>query len=234
MSRRLPRSVHAITSQSSIRHFAKLSVPPVKQHWNARLPQWERDPTYHRVVPPQPRDWQLPHIPSQMTRPRYAENGTMSPWDDMIPLAYPIGPEEWYDQHLADGMRHACRMARKCLEFATKLVVPGITTLKINQEVMQWALKHNCYPSSLNYGGFPASLCTSVNNVLSHGVPNEYLTLTDGELMTVNLYWREVSSIWTLLCMFHMNLLRLATTAILPLPFPLATQNLCLSIRKSY
>lgn len=100
----------------------------------------------------------------------------MSPWDDIIPLAYPIGPEEWYDEHLIEGMRNACRMASKCLEFATTLVKAGVTTTKINEEVMKWAFKNNCYPSSLNYGGFPASLCTSVNNVLSHGVPNEYLT----------------------------------------------------------
>ena len=68
-------------------------------------------------------------------------------------------------------------MTRQCLDFATKLVEPGVTTMKINQQVMKWAFKNNCYPSSLNYGGFPASLCTSVNNVLSHGVPNQYLTL---------------------------------------------------------
>src|SRR5579859_6541093 len=176
MRQRLLRPVHGIITRDAIRHYGKYSIPPVTQHWKARLPQWERDLTYHRVVPPQPRDWKMPHIPPQITRPHYSETGKMSPWDDIIPLAYPIGPAEWYDEHLKEGMRNACRMASKCLEFATTLVQPGVTTAKINKEVMKWAFKNNCYPSSLNYGGFPASLCTSVNNVLSHGVPNEYFT----------------------------------------------------------
>ena len=217
---RLPRSVQGITQKGHRRPFAKLSVPPVKQHWNARLPPWERDKTYHRIVPPQPRQWKKPVIPPHIARPHYSDKGTMSPWDDIIPLAYPIGPEEWYDEHLAEGMRNAGRMAAKCLEFAIKLVEPGTTTMKINKEVTKWAFRNNCYPSSLNYGNFPASLCTSVNNVLSHGVPNEYL-ICAMDLIVVNLSWKEVSSTWTLPCMFRMSLQKPATTAIPQRQFPL-------------
>ena len=136
--------------------------------------KWFRDPTYRRINPPNSLKWTMPSIPRDIRRPHYSDNGHFSTWDDIIPLAYPIGPFEWYDKHLADGMRNAGRLVRESLKYAVSLVVPGITTRKIDEEVMRWAFSRQCYPSSLNYGGFPGSICTSVNNVLSHGVPNEY------------------------------------------------------------
>jgi Metallopeptidase family M24 len=127
--------------------------------------------------PTRAKKWVKPYIPSHIRRPHYAETGEMSPWNDVIPLAHPIGPTEWYDEHLAEGMRHAGRVAAAALEYAVSLVKPGITTREIDQKVTEWAFSQNCYPSSLNYGGFPGSLCTSVDNVLSHGVPSEYRIL---------------------------------------------------------
>ena len=117
--------------------------------------------------------WTLPLIPKGIRCPDYAKNGKMSPWHDIIPLAYPIGPPEWYDRYLADGMRNASRLAAQCLEYAVSLVRPGITTREVDDWVTKWAFSHGCYPSSLNYGGFKGSVCTSVDNVLSHGTPNE-------------------------------------------------------------
>ena len=119
----------------------------------------------------------MPIIPANIPRPHYTETGGLSPWKDTIPLAYPIGPPEWYDKFLADGMRNAGRLAAESLQYAVSLVKPGITTREIDDKVTEWVFSHRCYPSSLNYGQFPGSLCTSVNNVLSHGVPNEYFPL---------------------------------------------------------
>jgi len=141
---------------------------------------WEKDPAYHKIVPPALGKWKLPAIPENIKLPHYAVKSGSSPWDDIIPLAVPVGPPEFYDEHLAPGMRKAGRIAAECLQYATSLVKPGVTTREIDKKVTEWAFEHNCYPSSLNYGGsdyeggFPGSLCTSVNNVLSHGVPNEY------------------------------------------------------------
>lgn len=135
---------------------------------------WVEDPTYRRVKPPsEPRQWLMPEIPKNILRPHYASTGTKSPWADIIPLAYPIGPDAWYDKHLEEGLRNACRTTAECLQYAISLVKPGVSTAEIDEKVTAWAFSRNCYPSSLNYGTFPGSLCTSVDNVLAHGVPNE-------------------------------------------------------------
>ena len=116
----------------------------------------------------------MPTIPKHIRQPHYSEDGGVSPWNDIIPLTLPIGPPGWYDEHLAEGMRNAGRQAAESLQYAVSLVKPGITTREIDRKLTEWAFERRCYPSSLNYGQFPGSLCTSVNNVISHGVPNEY------------------------------------------------------------
>jgi Metallopeptidase family M24 len=148
---------------------------------------WLKDPTYRKISPPNSIQWTMPTIPKDIRRPHYAESGSVSPWDDIVPLAVPIGPTEWYDKHLAKGMRNAGRHTAESLKYAVSLVKPGITTREIDRKLTEWAFSHRCYPSSLNYGLFPGSLCTSVNNVLSHGVPNEYYTQRT-HLITVNHY----------------------------------------------
>src|ERR1700721_773121 len=137
---------------------------------------WITDPTYRRITPPElsTRKWSLPKIPANVVLPSYAKTGQMSPWHDIIPLAYPIGPAEWYDEYLLEGMRQAGRTASECLTFAKTLVEPGITTREIDAKVIEWIFSRGWYPSSMNYGGFQGAICTSVNNVVSHGVPNEY------------------------------------------------------------
>jgi len=116
----------------------------------------------------------MPLIPAHVPRPAYTSSGGKSPWADIIPLAYPIGPDSWYDKHLEKGVRNACRTTAECLQYAVSLVKQGVTTSEIEKKVTEWALSRDFYPSSLNYGTFPGSLCTSVNNVLAHGVPDEY------------------------------------------------------------
>lgn len=69
-------------------------------------------------------------------------------------------------------MRHAGRIARSALEFGKKLVAAGVTTEEIDDAVHKFILDHRAYPSPLNYKGFPRSCCTSVNEVVAHGIPN--------------------------------------------------------------
>jgi hypothetical protein len=168
-SRRLPRLVRGLASPSRAATSGYSTSIPASGN-----SPWAQDPTYHRIRPPKSRQWAMPLVPANVQRPHYSAIGGKSPWNDVIPLAMPIGPPEWYDEHLADGMRNAGRCTAECLAYAVSLVKPGITTREIDRKVTEWAFSHSCYPSSLNYGGFPGSLCTSVNNVISHGVPNEY------------------------------------------------------------
>jgi hypothetical protein len=171
---RLPRLVRGHTFariglNSYQRSYAKAGAGP-----GVYGASWRNDPTYHKIHAPNSIQWTMPTIPKNIRRPHYSETGGVSPWSDIIPLALPIGPAEWYDEYLAEGMRNAGRCAAESLQYAVSLVKPGITTREIDREITEWAFSHHCYPSSLNYGQFAGSLCTSVNNVISHGVPNEY------------------------------------------------------------
>ena len=170
----LPRLIRGLASvktglsSSQTRCAARVNAGPA-----FRTRHWTTDPTYRKISPPNSIQWTMPTIPHDIQRPHYSEKGTVSPWDDVIPLALPIGPPEWYDPHLLEGMRNAGRIAAESLKYAVSLVKPGITTREIDRKLTEWAFSHRCYPSSLNYGQFPGSVCTSVNNVFSHGVPDE-------------------------------------------------------------
>ena len=72
-------------------------------------------------------------------------------------------------------MRKAGKLAGQCLTDMLKLVKPGVSPLAIDQACREWCAKHDAIPAPLNYHGFPASLCISVNDVVCHGIPNEHV-----------------------------------------------------------
>lgn len=69
-------------------------------------------------------------------------------------------------------MRKAARVARKVLGYACSLAKPNVTTDEIDQLVHEKLLRLGAYPSPLNYSGFPKSLCSSINEVICHGIPD--------------------------------------------------------------
>lgn len=69
-------------------------------------------------------------------------------------------------------MRAAGRLAAKALQLAGSLIKPGVTTDQIDVAVHNFIIANNAYPSPLNYHGFPKSICTSVNEVVCHGIPD--------------------------------------------------------------
>ena len=81
-------------------------------------------------------------------------------------------------------MRKACKLARDILRKAGESLRVGGTTNEIDQLVLELSLSHNAYPSPLNYRGFPKSVCTSVNNVICHGIPDDR-KLLDGDIINV-------------------------------------------------
>tara|TARA_Y100001954_G_C15672326_1_gene533385 strand:+ start:65 stop:916 length:852 start_codon:yes stop_codon:yes gene_type:complete len=89
-------------------------------------------------------------------------------------------------------MRKACRLAADTLEMISEHIRPGITTDEINTIVHEYTIKHKARPAPLNYGatrhrkGFPKSVCTSVNDVVCHGIPGPYL-LKDGDIINVDV-----------------------------------------------
>lgn len=89
-----------------------------------------------------------------------------------------------------EGMRVVCRLAREVLDIAASHLKVGITTDEIDAIVHAECLKRNAYPSPLNYNDFPKSVCTSVNEVICHGIPDKR-ALKDGDIVNldVTLYY---------------------------------------------
>ena len=120
-------------------------------------------------------------VPAHIRKPDYA--------DDVSGISYSeqrdktshnniriYTPEEIDGEH---GLRHACQMGRQVLDLAGKALKPGITTDEIDRLVHDACIERDCYPSPLNYYQFPKSVCTSVNEVICHGIP-DYREIQDG------------------------------------------------------
>lgn len=69
-------------------------------------------------------------------------------------------------------MREVGKLAGLCLQEMGKLVVEGATPIDIDRICHEWTIKHKAKPATLNYKGYPANLCISVNEVVCHGIPN--------------------------------------------------------------
>lgn len=84
------------------------------------------------------------------------------------------------------GMRKAGRLAAEILDELTEIVRPGISTEAINDYCHQRIVKAGAIPAPLNYRGFPKSVCTSVNHVVCHGIPDDKL-LKEGDIVNVDV-----------------------------------------------
>ena len=84
-------------------------------------------------------------------------------------------------------MREAGRLAAFVLDQLYELIKTGISTLEINNFCHDLIIKNNAIPAPLNYRGFPKSVCTSVNHVVCHGIPNEKKILNDGDIINVDV-----------------------------------------------
>jgi len=83
-------------------------------------------------------------------------------------------------------MRVAGRIAREVLDEAVRLVRPGIRTDDIDKVVHEATIKRGSYPSPLNYHGFPKSCCTSVNEIICHGIPDSTV-LIEGDIVNIDV-----------------------------------------------
>ena len=84
------------------------------------------------------------------------------------------------------SMRKACKITAEARALAGKMVRPGVTTEQIDKAVHDYIVGQGAKPSFLNYHGFPASTCISVNNVVVHGIPSGYV-LKEGDIVTVDV-----------------------------------------------
>ncbi|CAN8266522.1 unnamed protein product [Cochlearia groenlandica] len=83
-------------------------------------------------------------------------------------------------------MRAACKLAARVLDYAGTLVRPFVTTEEIDKAVHNMIVEYGAYPSPLGYGGFPKSVCTSVNECMFHGIPDSR-QLQDGDVINIDV-----------------------------------------------
>ncbi|KAJ5500244.1 hypothetical protein N7453_009295 [Penicillium expansum] len=85
-----------------------------------------------------------------------------------------------------EGMRKVCRLAREVLDAAARELKPGVTTDYIDEVVHKACIERDSYPSPLNYMNFPKSVCTSVNETICHGIPDQR-PLQDGDIVNIDV-----------------------------------------------
>ncbi|GGC60772.1 type I methionyl aminopeptidase [Hoyosella rhizosphaerae] len=115
-------------------------------------------------------------VPSAIPRPEYAWKKTAKE-----------GNEPWVQTpETIEAMRVAGRIAADAIVEAGKHVAPGVTTDKLDAVVHEYLCDHNAYPSTLGYRGFPKSCCTSLNEVICHGIPDSTV-MEDGDIVKVDV-----------------------------------------------
>lgn len=86
-----------------------------------------------------------------------------------------------------EGMRRACKLAASMLSHVGKLVEPGISTEDIDIAVVKFAKEHGAKNGPLGYHGFPKSVCTSINEVVCHGIPSKQRILKEGDIINIDV-----------------------------------------------
>ncbi|KAB2382299.1 type I methionyl aminopeptidase [Actinomadura montaniterrae] len=114
-------------------------------------------------------------VPAQIPRPEYV--GKKRP---------KTGEPDVKTPEIIEKMRVAGKIAAQALEEVGKHVRPGITTDELDRIGHEFMLDHGAYPSTLGYRGFPKSLCTSINEVICHGIPDDTV-LRDGDIINVDI-----------------------------------------------
>jgi methionyl aminopeptidase len=115
-------------------------------------------------------------VPADIARPPYAETGEYEPWDE----GRIKSPE------IIERMRHSGKVAAEVLARAGEMVAPGVTTEEIDIRVHEMFVERGAYPSTINYHGYPKACCTSVNEVICHGIPDSR-ALVDGDICNIDV-----------------------------------------------
>ncbi len=140
-------------------------------------PRAEPTPGFRPVLP-MPSNLPLRSVPAGIIRPPYADTG-------LVPHVRESSIEIKSPDQIT-RMRRACRLAREVLEVTKRAVRPGVTTDDLDAITHQAYIERGGYPSTLNYHGYPKSLCTSVNEVICHGIP-DLRPLEEGDIVNLDI-----------------------------------------------
>ncbi|KAJ2033407.1 Methionine aminopeptidase 1 [Coemansia sp. RSA 922] len=142
-------------------------------------------PTYKFTGPLRPEYPLSPRreVPADIPRPDYADApGGASKQEQTYGNAQIVAMSA--DE--IEKMRVVCRLGREILDIAARALRVGITTDEIDRIVHEATIERRAYPSPLNYYQFPKSVCTSVNEVICHGIPDQR-KLQDGDIVNIDI-----------------------------------------------
>ncbi|MBF6132681.1 type I methionyl aminopeptidase [Nocardia otitidiscaviarum] len=115
-------------------------------------------------------------VPKSIERPEYVWKKTVNE-----------GHEPWVQTpETIEKMRIASKIAAQALAEAGKAVAPGVTTDQLDAIAHEYLCDHGAYPSTLGYKGFPKSCCTSLNEVICHGIPDSTV-IEDGDIVNIDV-----------------------------------------------
>ncbi|GAA1005559.1 methionine aminopeptidase [Acrocarpospora pleiomorpha] len=114
-------------------------------------------------------------VPAHIERPEYVGKPEPKRGESDVQTAETI-----------ERMRIAGRIAAQALAEVGKHVAPGVTTDELDRIGHEFLCDHDAYPSTLGYRGYPKSLCTSINEVICHGIPDDTV-LNDGDIVNVDI-----------------------------------------------
>ncbi|MBD2021075.1 type I methionyl aminopeptidase, partial [Leptolyngbya sp. FACHB-36] len=86
-----------------------------------------------------------------------------------------------------EKMRQAGHLAAKLLHHLSTMVQPGVSTLDLDNEAERWTQAHGAKSAPLGYKGYPKSICTSINEVVCHGIPSAKEVLKDGDIINIDV-----------------------------------------------
>ena len=115
-------------------------------------------------------------VPEHIVRPDYVASGRVTT---------PTGPQI-HDAASLERLRTACRVAAEILQHTGQAVAPGVTTDELDAIAHAAYIERNAYPSDLGYNGFRKSICTSVNGVICHGIPDSR-ALEAGDIVNIDV-----------------------------------------------
>jgi methionyl aminopeptidase len=114
-------------------------------------------------------------VPAEIPRPEY------------VGKKFPrTGEPDVKTPEIIERMRVAGRIAAQAMAEVAKNITPGVTTDELDQIGHEFMLDHGAYPSTLGYRGFPKSLCTSLNEVICHGIPDDTV-VRDGDIINIDI-----------------------------------------------
>jgi methionyl aminopeptidase len=121
-----------------------------------------------RISPPR-------SVPAGIARPEYV--GRRAPR---------LGERDVKDPETIERMRVAGRLAARALAEVGRHVAPGVSTDELDRIGHEFLIEHGAYPSTLGYRGYPKSLCTSLNEVICHGIPDDTI-VADGDIVNIDI-----------------------------------------------